>query len=117
VARKFSEGTNLFDLIPGRQAESVEKEGGRVSLLVPRFRNKLLSRIAMRLGRSEYVQVHLDEEGSRVWNLIDGSRTVKEIGQELHASENEEERYRRLAEFITILKKNLFIDLTETPRE
>ncbi len=67
---------------PLRDHEERGEEGGRplVSLLVPRFRSRLLAPLAARLRP---YRVHLDAVGSFVWLRLDGNTRVDAIGAEL----------------------------------
>ncbi len=104
---------NFLDLIPVRNCKWETTEDGNTCFVVPRFRNRLLKRIALKHGKSEFVRVNLDEKGAGVWHLIDGTNNVEQIGRllEKEADETEEQMYDRLTEFISILARNKFIDL------
>ena len=58
-------------------------------------------------------RIALDNIGSYVWLLIDGRRTVKEIGKEIDSSIGEDAYpvYERLAKYIKILKENKIIKI------
>jgi hypothetical protein len=105
--------TNLLDLIPETNCRWDRADDGRIYLLVPRFKNKIMRHIGLRLGRSEWVKIFLDEIGTRSWDLIDGSRTVAEIGETLEREMGEKVNpvYERLAEFMVILHRNRFVIL------
>jgi len=102
---------NALDLQPRRFCEWKKEADGHICLQVPRFRNAWVRRLAMRLGKSENVNIHLDETGTRVWELIDGNRRIEEIGKEMEAEKNEtvQQKYERLTTFMMILEKNSFI--------
>jgi hypothetical protein len=108
---------NFLDLIPVRNCQWETTEEGKTFLVVPRFKNRLMKRIAQRLGKSEVVRVYFDANGVKVWNLIDGSRSVEQIGKSLEKEENEtrEQAYHRLTDFISILARNKFISLKGPP--
>ena len=55
----------------------------------------------------------LDNEGTRVTKLCDGTRTIHEIGQTmiLEFGHKENEVYARLAQFMTMLYQNGIIEL------
>ncbi len=92
-------------------------DDGVVSLLVPRFRARWMQWLQGRL-RKPYIRVKLDELGSATWLLIDGRRTVTEIGEELHRKFGAkiEPLSQRLGFFIGLLRRNKFIELEE-PQE
>lgn len=105
------ETENLLDMTPEILCKWVDDKKGTVSLVVPRFKNRLMKKIALTLGKSEEVKIHLDKKGSNTWKLIDGNTTVELIGDKLKKEENEspEQFYQRLCEFLIILAKNRFI--------
>lgn len=74
------EGVNLLDLAPVRLAEWEEAEG-RVVLLRPRPEAGGVGGFFDRIFHSLSAQrVRLDEVGSHAWRLMDGERTVAEVG-------------------------------------
>jgi hypothetical protein len=56
---------------------------GLVTLLVPRFRNRMAVRWLMPLFARPDIMVRLDEEGSFVWDRCDGGTTVLAIAEQL----------------------------------
>lgn len=55
--------------------------------------------------------IHLDENGSFVWPLIDGKKSIEEIGKEVdaHFGEKAHPLYERLCHFFSILYNYRFI--------
>ena len=55
--------------------------------------------------------IHLDENGSFVWPLIDGEKNIIAIGQEVkeHFGEKANPLYERLSQFFEILRSYNFI--------
>jgi hypothetical protein len=106
---------NFLDLIPVRNCKWETTEEGKTFLVVPRFKNPLMKRIALRFGKSELVRVYFDENGAKVWNLVDGCKSVVEIGKlmEREKDETQQQVYDRLTEFLSILARNKFISLKE----
>jgi hypothetical protein len=91
-----------------------EQEDSRIILLMPRyptFAGRLFGKL---LRRSEHIRVKLDEQSSCVWNLIDGKRTVRQIGEEIKSryGESIEPLYPRLVEFLEILLRNKFVRIS-----
>ena len=74
-----------------------------------------MKKIALRLRKSELVRVYFDDNGAKVWNLVDGSKSVVEIGKlmEKEKDETQQQVYDRLTEFLSILARNKFISLKE----
>ena len=63
------------------------------------------------LKKPKVSHVHLDEMGSFVWPLIDGKKTICEIGEavEVHFGEKAHPLYERLAQYFRILESYKFI--------
>jgi hypothetical protein len=102
---------NFLNLIPEINCRWESDQEGKVYLLVPRFKNSWMKKIALKLGKSELVKIFLDEIGTRSWKLINGRRTVRQIGALLEKDMGERVKpvYDRLIEFMSILFKNRFI--------
>ncbi len=105
---------NLLDLIPRRIGQFEKNDEGLVTLLMPRFRNRLLRRLfEPRLGpERRWFKIKLDDIGSAVWLLCDGKRTVREIGDALgerFRERLEQQRYERLGTFFQQLERGRFV--------
>jgi Coenzyme PQQ synthesis protein D (PqqD) len=74
---------NLLGLRPARGARWERRPDGLVTVLVPRFRNRLAVRWLMPLFARPDITVRLDEEGSFVWDRCDGDTTVLAIAEQL----------------------------------
>ena len=63
------------------------------------------------LKKPKITYIHLDENGSFVWPLIDGEMNIVEIGQKVkeHFGEKANPLYERLAKFFQILESYRFI--------
>jgi hypothetical protein len=106
---------NFLELVPERNRRWEKTGDGRIYLLVPRFTNRLMKKIALGFGKSELVKVNLDDKGTVVWMLIDGKKNVKQIGDLMEKQEGETrpQVYERLSEFLSILARNRFIRLKQ----
>ena len=71
---------NLLELVPQRVAKWEEKDG-QIIILKPKFTHPWAVKNILPRLRKPYYRVKLDEIGSAVWQLCDGQRTVKEIGE------------------------------------
>ena len=72
------------------------------------------NRIAQKLlKKPKITYIHLDENGSFVWPLIDGKRTVMDIAQlvDAHFGEKAKPLYERLVKFFQILESYNFAKL------
>ena len=76
----------------------------------------LMKKITHKLMKKpEYTQVHLDENGSFIWQLIDGKKDIIELGKIVkeHFGEAAEPLYPRIAKFFQILESYGFVSLEE----
>jgi len=101
---------NYLSLIPRRNPKILlEKTEGKYYLLVPM--ESKLDFLAKRL-HGDYRRIELDEMGAYVWELCDGKRTVREIGEALKArfGKEVEPLYERLVTFLFELAKRYLIE-------
>ncbi|NOZ62063.1 MAG: PqqD family protein [Calditrichaeota bacterium] len=103
---------NLLDLVPKRLLQFQENEDGNVTILKPKYRNKLMQKYVLPRMKKPHFKVNLDEYGSFVWKQIDGEKTVEEIGKQLkeNFSEKIDPVYERLSVFIHSLVRYKFIE-------
>ncbi len=107
---------NYLDKRPVRAAHLrwSQDESGLVTLDID---NKgLFNKIAQKLFKKPAVShIHLDELGSFVWPLIDGERTIFDIGRDVeeHFGEKAHPLYERLAKYFQILDSYRFISWNE----
>lgn len=103
---------NYLENIPVRQ-EGLKwdtNEKGLVTLYV--HNTGLMKKITQKLlKKPEYTQVHLDENGSFVWPLIDGEKDILALGEDVKAKfgDKAEPLYPRLAKFFQILESYGFV--------
>lgn len=114
---KTKNNVNFLDLIPVRKCNWDKTEDGRIFLLAPRFKNRWVRKFVLKMGKSEFVRLYLDNNGARVWNLIDGKRTVGDISNLLQeqAGEKLEQAEQRVACFMGMLIRNDFVTLINEP--
>lgn len=103
---------NYLENIPVR-ADGLKwdtNEKGIVTLYVHNtgFMKKLTQKL---FHKPEYTQVHLDENGSFIWPLIDGQKNIIALGEPVkeHFGEKAEPLYPRLAKFFQILESYHFV--------
>lgn len=103
---------NYLEKIPVRQAD-LEWSADENGIITIDVENKgIANRIAQKLLKKPKVShIHLDELGSFVWPLIDGEKTIFDIGipVEERFGEKAHPLYERLAGFFAILENNNFI--------
>ena len=113
---KKKKSENYLEKRPVRSADLKwsADEKGIVTLDVE---NKgLANRIAQKLLKKPKIShIHLDEMGSFVWPLIDGEKTIIQIGEAVkeHFGEKSEPLYERLAKYFQILESNRFVKWSE----
>ena len=104
---------NYLDKIPTKPEGldwSVDSEG----IVTLNIENKgLFNKIAQKLFKKPKISyVHLDENGSFVWQKIDGMLSVSDIGVlvEVHFGEAAQPTYERLAKYFAILSSYGFVN-------
>lgn len=103
---------NFLDKIPMRNPK-IKFSVGDDGIVALEIENKgLFNRIAQKLFKKPKISyVHLDENGSFIWPLIDGERDVCELGKlvEEHFGEKANPLYERLTKYLSILQSYGFI--------
>lgn len=104
---------NVLDVIPVHRdyiQYSLDPETGCIELRIPRFKRRWVQRILLPKTMSPYIKISLEEHGSAVWSLIDGSNRVSDIIKKLAAHfENEEGYESRVVTYLYQLQKDGFI--------
>lgn len=81
-----------------------------VTITYPRYKKAWQVKWLLPKGRKNEIKLDFDKNGSAVWKLIDGQRTVKEILSELKGFEKEEQQFEaRTMMFLQSLVQNDFI--------
>ncbi len=120
MKKKDKSNENYLDRIPVRPEwlKWSQDEKGNVTLDIE---NKgVFNKIAQMLFKKPKIShVHLDEIGSFVWPLIDGSSSIAEIGVpvEEHFGERAQPTYERLAKFFQILESYRFVEWADGSSE
>lgn len=81
--RKILKNTSAFDLTPIKLVEHEIAENNLVTLLLPKFRNKIAVKYFQPKIKSPNIKLKLDEIGSAVWLAIDGKKRINAIAAEL----------------------------------
>ena len=105
--KKKQEG-NYLDRIPKRKTGmDFTEEDGIVTLNIE---NKgVFNKIAQKLFKKPKISyIHLDEMGSFVWPIINGEKSISEIGEAVdeHFGEKAHPLYERLVHFFKIYSRN-----------
>lgn len=110
---KRREARNFLDMIPLHNVGEFKRDGDRITLHIPKFKSRWMIKWFIPRRRSTHFRVHLDETGSRVWDLIDGIKDTREICRRMAEIDNAElsnaNLELRITEFLRQLYKNRFI--------
>ena len=104
---------NYLDRRPAR-AQRIEWSKDDNGMIMLHIENTgAFNRIAQKLFKKPKVSyVHLDETGSFIWPILDGERSIIELGKEVeaHFGEKAHPLYERLAKYFQILDSYHFIE-------
>ena len=116
--RKFFKKANFLDLRPVRVLEHETREDGGISLLMPRFKNRVNSALFQPNSKDKFIFIKLDRFGGHTWLLIDGQATVSQICSKLKEQFPEElqpveETEVRVTNFLSLLYQERYITFRE----
>lgn len=109
---------NYLDLIPVR-SEELGWYTDRKNCIVLKVENTgAFNRIAQKVfNKPQFTKVHLDQQGTFIWPLIDGERTVADIALLVKAQFGEaaEPLYPRIIKYFQIVESYHFIKFANMP--
>ena len=109
---------NYLDLIPVR-AEELQWFTYRRDRIVLKVENTgLFNKIAQKVfNKPQFTKVHLDQQGTFIWPLIDGERTVADIAALVkdEFGEAAEPLYPRIVKYFQIVESYHFIKFANKP--
>jgi hypothetical protein len=116
--RKILKKANFLDLTPVRRIGEEPLDETRISLLMPRFKNKYSSAMFQPRSKDHFIRIKLDAFGSMTWMLIDGQTTVAGIAEELNISHPDKlqpagETPERVTKFLAMLYQQRYISFRE----
>lgn len=113
--KKNNSSINYLELTPTRLYEYEIESSGKVSVFVPKFKNKLLVNFLVPKLKSPYIKAKLDDFGSLTWLEMDGNKKVADISQALTNKFGDKVQpvNERLTKFLTQLYKYNFIAFKE----
>ena len=118
--RKKLKGLNALELTPLRKQKHTTRDGGLITVLIPRFNWKPMHELMVKNGRDPDFWLDLDEIGSEVWVSIDGKRKVREIGVILKDKFQDNEKIfervsteQNLVKFVSMMYNNKIITFKE----
>ena len=113
--KKQKIASNFLDKIPTRNPDigyTVDEKG----VITLEIENKgLFNLIAQKVFKKPKISyIHLDEMGSFVWPIINGEKSISEIGEAVdeHFGEKAHPLYERLAKYFQILESYGFVKLS-----
>ncbi|WP_026508646.1 PqqD family protein [Butyrivibrio sp. MC2013] len=109
--------SNYLDFVPvkAKDIHHTFRDNGNITLLVSH--NSMVDKIAQKVFHKAPVStVDLDENGSTVWSLIDGKRSIYEIGLIVkeRLGEKAEPLFPRLVQFFKLLDGNHYIEFKKS---
>lgn len=105
---------NFLLYIPKKKHDSFEVANGKVKLIF--HHDKPVEKFVRWLVKKPYISdIELDDMGSKVWTLIDGTKSVYDIGQGLinHFGKSCEPVYDRLIMYLRYLNKKGWISFVK----
>lgn len=103
---------NYLDLVPERAADLAWHTDLRDRVILEVENTGLFNTIAQKVfGKPRFTKVHLDAQGSYLWPLIDGQKTVMELAalQKEQFQEAAEPLYPRIVKYFQILESYHFV--------
>lgn len=117
--RKILKGVNYLELTPFRLYEHEIEDNGLVTVLLPKFENKIFKSLFVTRNKSQFIRIKLDEFGSEAWLQVDGEKKVEKIAKCLleKFGEKIEPVNERLTTFYTQLYMQRFISFNEIKKK
>ncbi|MGE5432719.1 MAG: PqqD family protein [Syntrophomonadaceae bacterium] len=117
--KKILKEANYLELTPYRVYREEVDENGIVTVLVPKFTNRLLAKYLLPRLKSTHFKIKLDEIGSATWMQIDGKKNVQQIADILDGifGDKIQPVYERLTRFFTRMYMEGYISFNEIKKE
>lgn len=116
MGKKLVVDENYLERKPVRKQEFswTQDEKGKITLEIENtgYFNKIAQKL---FKKPEVSYIHLDENGSFLWPLLDGEKTILELGVSVKEKfgEKAEPLYERLAKYFQILESYKFIEFRD----
>ena len=112
MSKKLKKGENYLERIPARK-EGIEWTTDEKGIVTISVRNKgVFNFIAQKLFKKPKISyIHLEENGSFIWQTMDGSKNLIEIREKVEERFGEASHplYERLAKYVRMLDNCGFI--------
>lgn len=115
MKKRKEEVANYLDYIPKHSEKYEWKADGKDGITIFVENKGVFHFLAQKfLGKPKVSQIQLEEMGSFIWLLIDGKRSIGEIGVLVkeHFGEHAEPLYSRLVQYIRNLEDYGFINVS-----
>lgn len=113
--KKILKSVNTLDLTPIKlYSEEVDKDE-LVTVIIPKFKNKIVVKLISPKLKSDHFKVKLDKFGTAVWLKINGKTKVDQIIKDVKKKFGDELQYEeeRITKFIFQLYTQGFISFKE----
>ena len=113
MSKKEVINENYLEKIPVRKKNITWKQDDENKVTLEIENTGFFNTVAQKLFRKPRISyVHLDENGSFLWPLLDGEKTILELGVLVkeHFGEKAEPLYERLAKYFQILESYKFVE-------
>ena len=113
--KKILKSVNTLDLTPIKLYSDIENNDELVTVIVPKFKNKIVLKLVSPKLKSDHFKIKLDKFGSTVWSKINGKTKVDQIIKDLKKKFGDEiqEENERTTKFIFQLYEQGFISFKE----
>jgi hypothetical protein len=113
---------NYLTKVPIRNTAEYNEDDGKIVLLIPKFKHVTFLNRLIPKSKSRHFKIHLDDLGSQVWRLMDGTRTVQDICIHLaeYLDKNEKPSTQieeRVTKFLSGLYRDGFINFNEASHQ
>lgn len=118
--KKQAEQINYLNLIPQKAGELGWHEDFKGRIVLEVENTGLFNKIAQKIfNKPRFTKVHLDVQGSHLWPLIDGQKTVMELAamQKERFGEAAEPLYPRIVKYFQIMESYHFINFINKPEK
>ena len=113
--KKILKSVNTLDLTPIRVYSEQKDQDELVTVIVPKFKNKLVVKLVSPKLKSDHFKIKLDKFGSAVWLRMNGKTKVENIIKDLKKKfgDDIQEEAERTTKFIFHLYEQGFISFKE----
>jgi hypothetical protein len=113
--KNILKSANTLDLTPSRIYSEVKDDDNMVTVIIPKFKNKIVVKLVSPKLKSDHFKVKLDKFGSAVWLKINGKTRVDQIIKDVKKmfGDEIEEETERITKYISQLYTQGFITFKE----